>query len=272
MTVTYAGNGLYVGLSSDTKPTAPSGYRFLETDIGDMLISDGTYWWLNGSPSPFSTRRFGYFSMSASATVGAGMLGAFSTATGAGSQNFALTDSANGRFITGITGTTTGNKGGWRIASILSARRWNIRMRFRFKLVSTTLQRAYLGFFGTSNPPTEPTGDDPFNGANLQGFCFGCISGATNFEIISNDNADATVVTSTGTALDTNVHTVSLVGDEDNSRFSWKLDSGSYNHISTAASIPTSAGSLSVCFQNETNESGVAKSFQLYNAFVQSDK
>jgi len=44
MTVSYAGNGLYVGLSTDTKPTAPVGYLFRETDVGDVHVSDGTFW------------------------------------------------------------------------------------------------------------------------------------------------------------------------------------------------------------------------------------
>jgi hypothetical protein len=34
----------YVGLSTDTKPTAPAGSRFYETDTGHLYVSDGSAW------------------------------------------------------------------------------------------------------------------------------------------------------------------------------------------------------------------------------------
>jgi hypothetical protein len=267
MTNKYAGNGLWTGLSTDTKPVSPAGYRYFETDTGDTLFSDGTYWWLTGMPSAYSQRKVGYFPMGSSGTVGTGILSTLTGATGAGSQNFGITDTTNGRFLTAITGTTTGNKGGLRVnIGQLTIRNWNPRIRIRFKCVTTTLQRLCLGL--TTN--AEPAGDDPFAVSTYVGVALGCKSGDTNFQILHDDTAAGTTIfDDTGVAIDTEVHTVSIVADEDNSRFSWSLDGSVYTHITT--NIPTTQN-LTVVLQNETNESGVAKSFQLFNVFVQSDK
>lgn len=269
MTIIYAGNGLYTGLSSDTKSsTAPVGYRFYETDTGDSFISDGKYWWIASIPSPFSQKKVGYLPYGASGTAGFGLLNSMTAATNPGSQTFA-NDTTNGRYLTCISGTSTGNKGGLRVNSAILLRQWNPRMRIRFQLVSTTLMRVYIGFIGGG--PTEPAGDDPY-GAGASGLTFGCISGATNFQLLHNDSSGATVVDDTGVAIDTALHTLSIVADEAaaSNKFAYKLDSGSY--VNVTADIPSSVNSLTMCYQNETNESGVAKSFRVFNAFLQVDK
>jgi hypothetical protein len=267
------GNGVLVGASTDTKPTAPAGYVARETDTGDTLMSDGTYWWLVGQPSALSPRRTGFLSPGPSISNGQiGLLSALTAATGAGGTNntISFTDTTNGRYFLGISGTTTGNRGGARQGNIVTTRGMSPKLVFKFKLVSTTSQNFWLGFIGGG--PTELAGADPF-GAGASGIVFGVSTTvATNWAIMYNDAAGATVIDNTGIAYDTNVHTVKIVGDDANTKFMWSLDNAAYVALGTPAAIPSQTNSLGVIAEIETQDSGVAKSFQLYQMAIQTEK
>lgn len=266
MAVKGAGAGQITCLYSDTKPTLPAGYRAFETDTGDILVSDGTYWWLTGAPAVMSPRKYGSLALGNTITQGTGMFTLFTNATGIGTTNSVISDATNGKYATFPTGTTTGNKGGMRInSSLFTSRPFNPKMYIKFKLETTTLQRIYLGFATNA----EPTGDDPY-GSGTVAFMIGHISGDTNFKIIHNDTSGATVFDDTGTALNTSIHTIKLVADEANTRFSWSLDGGTYSHVTT--NIPSATNNLTVVFQSETNESGVAKTFDIFAASMNTDK
>ncbi|MDW0140108.1 MAG: hypothetical protein QOK66_00985 [Nitrososphaeraceae archaeon] len=264
------GIGVYTGLGSDTKPTAPNGSKFYETDTHDTLVSDGTYWWLETAQNPYSPRRWGSMQWGSSATAGQGMLSTVLAATGAGTQSFA-TDNVNGRYFTHATGTTIATKAGFRsnIASLLT-RQFNPRMKFRLMLPAAadyTLSRGYFGF--TTN--TEPTGDDALNAR--AGFMVGWISGGSNFIVQRNDGTGATDVSGnvagSAQALDTALHTVSIVADEPNSRFSVKWDANAYVHFTTE--IPAATTQMTIFWHTETNEAA-AKNFRLYNLHCESGK
>ena len=98
MAIVYTSDGVYVGLSTDTKPVSPAGYRFFETNTGDWQVSDGTYWWIS-SLGALSNRRWGFIPVSTGLTVGVGMLTAVVSATGTGGVTSVLTDTTNGRYI-----------------------------------------------------------------------------------------------------------------------------------------------------------------------------
>jgi hypothetical protein len=265
MTVTYTSDGVYYGLSTDTKPTAPAGYRFYETDFGDTSISDGTYWWLAGPPSALSTRKVGYLTWGNNVSNSIGHFANNTAAATAGTQ-FQNLNSADGRHQICISGTTTGNKGGYRSSSVmLFSRQQNPRLRFRFKINQSTDARFYLGFVGTTAP--ELTGDTPLD--NLHGFIFGVMptTSTTNWSLCRNDGDATSDMTDTGVAFDTtNIHTISLVADDSNSRFSYKLDSGSYQHFTTE--IPAQTTALSLVYLCETNTNAAA-SFNLYTAYAE---
>jgi len=272
MTVTTLFNGYLTGLSTDTKPTSPSGYRFYETDLGDELISDGTYWWLRGYPSLFSTRKIGWGNWGRTVTQATGgLLNDWTAHTGTlgASNNTSGFDSTNGKYTTLQTGTTTAGGGSKVNVAALTIRKSNPRIRIRFQLVELTNHRLWMGFMTN----LEPTGDTAFN-AGGYAFALGISTTLSsplnaNFVIWHAPNTTVTSVDDTGTAFDGNVHTVYLVGDDANSRFSWKLDSGSYNHVTT--NIPTQSGSLTFVFMNENTDS-LNKSFRIYDFMVQSDK
>lgn len=267
MTVVNVGNGEYFGVAADTKPTTVSaGSRFFETDTCDRFISDGTFWWLHGYPSPFSNRKTGSYLSGTSALVGTGLLSQVVASTGAGSQLVGI-DTTNGRSFNAISGAVSGNKGGLRVNSPLFVRQFNPRIRMRFKLGTTVNENVYFGFVGGS--PAELSGADPF-GAGVPGVVFGINTGnATNFVVMHNDTAGSTVIDDSGTAFDsTTIHTVNLVADNANTRFAWNLDGGTYHFITT--DIPSATNSLAPSMSVETEEA-VAKSFSIYNWIVQSD-
>lgn len=269
MTVVYKGDGVYTGLSSDTKPSAAfTGNTFEETDTRDVLVFDGTYWWIK-TLGPFSIRKIGYFSSGSNISAGVGLFSNPQGATGAGTQVQAI-DSTNGRYQQMATGATIGNKGGYRINAVfLFQRSWNPRMRFRFRLESVSNVRYYFGFFGGAGL-TELSGDSPLD--NRDGFTFGIIpsTSTANYSIASNNAAATTTVTDTGIANDTtSLHTIALVADNTNSRFSYSYDGGAYTHVTT--NIPAATTQLSWAFSAETSDA-VGKVFRLYNGFMQSDK
>jgi hypothetical protein len=264
MAVTYLTDGQYIGLSTDTKPVAaPAGYYFKETDTGDTHISDGTYWWLTNYPGPLSRKRVGYIPMGASVTGGVGMFVNFTSSTGA--PTFDQSDVTNGRFMLCQTGATSGNKAGSRMVSAaLTTKDWNPRMRFTFLVTNNTDHRFWIGF---TNQTTELTGEDPLSG--LAGVMFGAVAADTNWKILHNDATGATVSDDTGIARGTSIHTVNLVSDHANSRWSWSYDGGAYTHITTE--IPLTGVNCTVHMMNET-ATAAAKVMRIYNLSVQSDK
>lgn len=269
MTLTYLAGKVIQGLSTDTKPIAniQANTIFYETDTGDTLVSDGTYWWVTAR-GPFSTKKLGYLTWGNNISGGIGHYANLTASTGAGTQTQAI-DTTNGRYQLCVSGTTSGNKGGYRnAAATLFTRAFNPKLRFRFKILQSTNARFYFGFLGTTIP--ELTGDNPLD--NLHGFIFGVMptTSATNWVLATNNGAATTTLTDTTVAFNTTgVHDLKLVGDDTNSRFSWSLDGGAYTHVTT--NIPISATALSLIFTSETATTAAA-SFNLYNAFAQQDK
>jgi hypothetical protein len=270
MAVQILESGIYSGLYTDTKPTAPSGYRFYETDTYDTLVSDGTFWWNTTSFNPHSPRRWGSMGWGASATVGVGTISGVTAATGTGSQTYSV-DATNGKYLNNPSLTTIGNRGGFRInSSGLTRYDQDPRIRFKFQLPAATdhtLARLYLGFAEQA----ERTGDDPLNAD--QGVMVGFISGGTDFKIIRNDDVGVTLFSDPGGAaktLDEVAHEVSIVSDSVNSRWAVKWDAGAYDFFTTE--IPTGTMNVTIHFMIETNETAVAKTVRLYNMLVQTER
>lgn len=269
MAISTLADGVLIGLSSDTKSSMPVGYEFRETDTGDKLISDGTYWWVK-SIGPFSSRKIGYLTWGNNISGGIGHFANLTAQTGVGTQSQAI-DTTNGRYQNCVSGATSGNRGGYRnAASTLFQRSFNPKLRFRFKIAQSTNARFYFGFEGPTIP--ELTGDSPLD--NLSGFIFGVMptTSTTNWSVCYNNGATTSTLVNTGIAFDTtNIHTLSLVADDTNTRFSWSLDGGVYTHVVTPAVIPASTTALSFTFSCETATTAISN-FSLFSAFAQQDK
>src|SRR6476469_5733127 len=254
----YAGNGLYVGASTDTKPTVPAGYRAYETDTFDEFVSDGTFWWLRDVPGRFSDRRNGWYPSGAGANTGVGLFGSVSSGTGASGQNFSVDTTNNYRYVLGQTGTTQGNKGGFRMNTTVALRKWNPKLFCRFQLNDATNMRLYIGLMGVS----EPIGDSTFD-AGVVGFLIGFRSTDTLYQVINNDATGSTVVAnattdgSTTITMDTTSQIkVWIVADEANSKFWYKINNGAYQGVT--ADIPSSTNSLTWMCQCEKSDAAAA--------------
>jgi hypothetical protein len=270
MTVKSAGNGLLTGLYTDTKPVAAAGTRFIETDTGDILISDGTHWWLTSWGNPLSRRKVGLLTGTpvtvTTTNLGMGLFSTLSAATG----NITATsagDSTNGRPMIFTTGATTGNRGGYRIAASTMLPLVDPKMRFRFRMsVSSDYanSRMFYGFINNA----EPTGDTPFD-AGAFGVAFGFRTTDTKFQFYRNDTTGTGVYTDTGVVFDTAVHEVKIVCTLAGTKWSVSFDGGAYTDYTTE--IPGTTSPVTPTLFMETNENA-SKIVYLYQASITIEK
>jgi hypothetical protein len=175
---------------------------------------------------------------------------------------------ADGAGTSYATGTTPGNNAGWLQSRSMVTRALNPYFAFRFKLSAadaTPTQRVYIGW---QVSVTAPGGDDPLNAT--QGFLFGqATTTNNNWVIMRNDGVSGTVIASTGTAFNTSVHTIELVGDATNSRFGYSLDGGAFTYYTT--DIPLADQALTYVAHIETSDT-VDKTITGYAWFVRQDK
>lgn len=271
MAILYFAGNVISGLSTDTKPTnVPVGAQFLETDTQDLLSYDGTFWWLN-RVGAFTKRKWGALGFFVNTTPHLGLLGTLTAATNPGTQNVA-NDTTHGRHLNCISGTATGNRGGMRANASLTISNTDPKLRIRGRFVDTSNSRAYWGLMSNN----EPTGDDPL-GAGSCGIIFGYTASGTgsggNFYWMRNDTTGATEYTDTTVAKHTNMFEIKIAVSEAGTKFSVSYNNGAYtSYTATEGHIPSTTNILTVVFQNETNDSGVAKAFQIHNAFIQTEK
>lgn len=164
---------------------------------------------------------------------------------------------ANGSFNNYASGAVDGNDAGARLGVHTPCRRdQNCRLKMKFQLDAVDLTRLFIGF---QSGNALLTGNDPLNA--LSGVLVGLTSkaSATNFEIMHNDGAGATVVVDTGVAANTGVNTIEI--NTVATGFQWIIN-GSEGTVLTA-DIPAAATPLSALFQVETNEA-VAKNLKNY--------
>src|SRR6185295_3397983 len=95
-------------------------------------------------------------------------------------------------------------------------RLWNPRLKFRFRLNTLTTVKCYLGFRTTG---TSPTSDDPDNGNNDVMFGFSSTVNATNWITWTNNASGATETTDTTIAANTSIHTMEIIADDANTKF-----------------------------------------------------
>lgn len=267
MTVTYIGNGISYGLSTDTKPTsavAGDGHLFFETNTWTWYKFNATdaYWHrITTYPSP---RAVGYWQAGIGAVAASGLLASNTIVAGAPAVATAFIAGDGTRGLNYATNATITNNGGIHLAATHHIRQWNPYWRIKFKLSSLTLVRLYLG---TSSFTTDPTGDDPLNTAH--GFFFGLTSGDTTWQIMHNDGTSgAGIKDNTGITADTNVHTLELFADNANTRYGYSLDGSAIAWTSTR--IPTATVALAWAMECQTNEA-VAKTLTLYNIYFEMD-
>lgn len=225
-------------------------------------------------------RKFGKYD-SPSTTFGEGLFGGVLTnaateSPAGGTVVVTFSDGTVGR--TRTTGTTSGNTCGVRSIQDTTCRGWNPIYRILFKLSQTSNTRPY---FGWASATADLTGDDPLNVTS--GVMLSARAADTNFQIASNNAFGATVFTSTGIAMDTNIKIFELFAqDLLTNKWKWALYDASkiaswpqstslptYTELTTAE-IPTQTTALRPFFQMSTGENA-AKSMTIYQVYIESD-
>lgn len=254
MTVNRYGGLMMVGLAGDTKPSHAGlvGWRFLESDTGNIYYHNGTSWsliigatktetfysktfdaesntFVGVLQSPFVTayKRQGFVSVAANPANGLnGCLSGWPTAGTLSTVN----DATEG-WVSNFNSSSSGVNIGYLSNStyqLPTQRSLNTYLKAKIQVDATTNRRLYLGF--TSNN-TLPITDTPLGSAE-----HGCIMGFTtataNFSVFNNDAGGTLVTTSMGVAKDTEYHTFEMTMTS-NGNIVCKLDGANTVTVST---------------------------------------
>lgn len=192
--------------------------------------------------------------------------GIWAGSTVTGSSSIAALDTNDGLAGIHTTGAGAGNQAGVNRALLFTARILNPCFKLKWK---TDEAGANIRFFAgwTSSTSIIGNNDDPLNA--ISGFGISMHTGQTNYQIMSNDGAGATVLTDTGVAKDTTYHIVELWADETNTRFLWSLDGSTPAAITT--DIPASTTGLS-CQYTVTAVNADAKPLNIQRSIITSDR
>jgi hypothetical protein len=211
-------------------------------------------------------RRTGRYN--ATSSLGSeGLLGGWMTAaTGEGAVGAVITYANGTAGINRPTGTTLGNNAGNHYTLGITCRGWNPVYKIKFRLNTTSLVRL---FFGLTGAISSLTGDDPLN--TIPGVMLCLRSADTNYQIASNDGTGVTVFTNTGVAKSTAITTFELVAnDTATNKWKWSINYGAWTDLTTT-DIPSQTSALTIQQEIETNESGVAKNFDIFGVYVETN-
>jgi hypothetical protein len=136
------------------------------------------------------------------------------------------------------------------------------RFLIKFALPTTTNVRSFIGFHSgivsSSDPNSFPTGDDSLNAKSGIGLY---VTNGGNFRIGYNDGSGATNFTSNLATIDTNVHTLYIEADDDNSRWGYSWDNGSMVYLTSE--VPAQSTQLN-CFYGVEAATAAVKTFRLF--------
>lgn len=228
----FAGNEM-TGLSGDTKPSYAilAGWRFRETDTGNLYVYDGANWVLvQGAAktetminktidvelntfssmliSPFSTayKRAGYMIPSADASK------ATIAALAGWPTNGTLTDTndATEGYVNDFNSSSNNAVIGYQSNAtyqVLTQRTWNGFIKAKIKPSTTTNTRCFVGF---SSATTLPTTDTIFGNTD-HGVFVGFSTASANWSIFNNDGSGAMPsATSMGVAKNAGWRTIEI--------------------------------------------------------------
>lgn len=175
-------------------------------------------------------------------------------------------DSTRGRYTQYNTGTTTGNNGGSHCASLV-IRALNPYWAMRGRLVSTTLQRVFWGL--SSDAANSPSASDTYaDGKHIAMIL--ARSGDSTFQFCHNNaTTPALYENTTISCTDQVIHTWEIFLDETGARAGYAVDNGTIQWFATQ--VPGSTNSLGMIHEIQTNESGVIKTFDRLNTYIEMD-
>jgi hypothetical protein len=269
MTIIYAGDGYYLGLSTDTKPTTgiPTGSKFIETDTKKEFLFDGTIWFRISGVLASYKKRGQFYGTSTGAADGclSGMVA--QTAVLTGTTGLPAVD-ASGTRATWTSGTTINSLSGWRAtgAGVWFCRAQNPVTAWKIDLVNAADLRFFAGYVSTTAAPASSA--DPGSALSTVGFWLDTgVNG--NWHIMQNDGtgaSDITTIPNVATA-DTSAHTFALRAVNASTKFQYaygftSLNSATWVDINT--DIPASTTGLTLRFNNECLVGSAAKVWHMW--------
>ena len=229
---------IYYGLSTDTKPTTSAGSLFVETDLGRMMIYDGSVW-----QSLYLTRadvrKVGTWWGSANTTAD-GIIGGRLSATAVGTASNSAVHDENGIYTAYSTGGTINSIAGHRCGVRLMTRINNCYFKSKFATGSNISDmRIFFGFVAATADPASSS--DPLNALEGVGLWYdSAVSG--NIKVMHNDTSGASAVDDTSIALATTTdYTIEIYAVSD-TKFQFVLNDGA--PIDISSNIPTSTTTL----------------------------
>lgn len=173
-----------------------------------------------------------------------------------------------GRYETYTTGTTTGQNGGGHASNIFQ-RAHNPYWSFRGRLASAYTASTLRSFFGlSSDGANSPSASDNYADSKSVAM-IGHRTTDTTFQFIHNDASGTALYDNTTISVNATVHTWEIFGDETGGRFGWAVDGGAINWAASQA--PASTTNLGVVHEIQTNDSGVAKSYDMIGLYIEFD-
>ena len=221
------------------------------------------------SHMPSRGKKWGAFHGSATSGASgmwAGGMSNFGTATGVAA------DTTNGAKMVFTTGGTANNSAGHRYANPSTQMSFNGRLTVRFVQGSTTNNRTYIGFLGTSADFAAT--DDPL--ASARGIIVGQRSTDTVYVIGSGENAGSGTWVNYnkdglgGTlTVDTNPHTVEIIMVS-STNFSVRIDNNSLHTITSP--LPLNTGLLYYATDCQQSATEAGHTLGIFSAEIESDK
>lgn len=112
-----------------------------------------------------------------------------------------------------------------------------------------------------------PNSDDPLNAVG--GFALVTISTDTHFQLANDSGVGATTLTPLA-AIDTNIHTIQLQADDNNSRWGYSLDGAAMTWVTTA--IPAQTLGLSYVWGIVNSGAAASKTMDHFYTTIVADK
>lgn len=237
-------------------------YRFKD-DVGDTIMIDSLTSIVPGLLQTPTNRRWGTWTgTNTSSGVTNGLI---SGMTNDGTPTQVLDNSLGSR-TRFTTAATAASPAGNRYAATFTYRTFNPKMKVQFSLQQSSNQRLWIGFCGSTGTPSLDTYTD-----NKRFFGLALRAADTNWHIAHNDGSATTTWINTTRAVNTTVHTLYLVADEENARWGYMFDQTQRYPTWLTTNVPGNTTALCFIAEMETSV-GTAKSIELYNIEVECDK
>ena len=190
--------------------------------------------------------------------------GAGTAMAGLASTSVNTVSSTLGHSVRYTSGAVINDRAGRRFTN-LAMRILNPRLSIRFKLAQASTNTR--GWFGFISGTADPTGDTEAN--TKEAALIGYRTTDTNYQVIRNNGGATALYIDTGIPVDTNLHTIEILGDGTNNRWLWRMDSGGFTAFPDTVPFSTTVVQLIYGIQVST---ALGKSVDIADLEVKVDR